>query len=436
MAGLMGGLVYAFSPADLTIIELKMTGSETIVIENTSSGQLNLDDYLVQYFNKAAPSSFAVSTSSQLLPDMTLLPGQTILISGDNSPTCGATAVANQSFSMSDSAGYLAVTKINSQSDGSLVFVPQDHVSWTSAASGADIVKVPSNTADPDAVWYRKFSSGAWQQADQTGDCGTIVSLSSPATGPTFVQWADGSEPPAVIISTGQSGSGGASIPTSDIGLAPPRVTEALPNPASPGTDAEDEFIELYNPNDAAFDLSGFKLIVGSTSSRSYTIPDGTTMAPKSFKAFFSIDTNLALSNSSGQVRLADPLGTVINQTDPYGSAKEGQSWALANGAWYWTSTPTPNANNLINGSALVKSAKATSSKTPTSVKGASTSSLGFDSSGASTNSAPVNQIHPWTIAGVGSMALLYAAYEYRLDLANRYDKFRKYLEARRIAGK
>jgi hypothetical protein len=54
-------------------------------------------------------------------------------------------------------------------------------------------------------------------------------------------------------------------IPDSDAGLAAPQISEVLPNPTPPATDAEGEFIELYNSNNNIFDLSGFSLQAGNT---------------------------------------------------------------------------------------------------------------------------------------------------------------------------
>jgi hypothetical protein len=420
-AGFLGRTAHAlWSPNELTIIQLKMTGSESLVIENTAGSSLNIGNYLIEYFNKAQPTSLAVPTSTQPLPGITLLPRQAILISSDSSFTCGVVAVANQSFTMSDTSGYLMVTKVTPQPDGSLVFVPQDHISWTSSTTGADLTRIPSNTADPAAVWYRKLNDGTWQQAELSGDCSTLATIISPAATSTFVQWSDGSAPPSTIISLGE---GGAGIPFMDIGLAAPQITEILPNPASPQTDSEDEFIEIYNPNSADFDLSGFKLQIGTTTKHNYVIPDGTLIPANSFKIFFSIDTGLSMSNSGGQARLIDPLGTVLSLTDVYTTAKEGTSWALANGIWYWSATPTPAATNVVS-QAGTKSA----SKKSGSVKGASTTSNTSSPSGPTASPVPATAIvHPWTLAGVGTAALLYAGYEYRADLANNLYRLRRY---------
>jgi hypothetical protein len=432
-SGLLGNVTSAAAPAgDLTIIQIKMTGSETIVLENTSPQPLNLSNYLLEYFNKAAPASLAVPTSTQQLPSLTIAPKQSVLISGDSSPTCGASVVAGESFTMSDTGGYVLVAKTVTQTDGSILTSPTDHVSWTSSTTGADLTKVPSNTSDPNAVWYRKLADGSWTQAELGADCAVLSTIISPSLDTTYVQWSDGIEAPASIVSLASSNSVTVGIPSSDIGLSSPQITELLPNPAAPQTDDEDEFIEIYNPNDAAFDLSGFKLQVGLTTKHSFTFSAGTVIGPRSFRAFFSVDTGLAMSNSSGQAALLDPYGTAVTQSQQYSSAKEGQ---LANGQWYWTNKPTPNASNVIAQAQTGGSSKSSKKLTTASVKGASTTNTSTSSLSGDSGTVPT-PVHPWTIAVVGSAALIYAGYEYRADLANNLYRFRRYLEARRSTGK
>jgi hypothetical protein len=234
-------------------------------------------------------------------------------------------------------------------------------------------------------------------------------------------------------------------IPASDIGLAAPQISELLPNPAEPQTDSEDEFVELYNSNNTSFDLSGFKIEVGSSTKHDYTFPDGTIIPAKSFKAFFSEDTGLSLSNSGGQAWLLDPANNIISQTDPYGTAKDGQTWALGpDGKWYWTMTATPNAPNivLLPSTASTKSSTGSKSSTPKTtstkaVKAASTTSKKTSTSSASTDpqATSSSKMHLWILAVIGTGAVLYAVYEYRNDLANLLYRVRRYRETRRATG-
>lgn len=227
-------------------------------------------------------------------------------------------------------------------------------------------------------------------------------------------------------------------IPAGNVGLKPPSLSEVLPNPASPLTDAADEFIELYNPNDAYFDLSGYVLEAGLTTKRRHTIAAGTKIAQKAFLALFSAQTKLALSNSGGQVSLLDPLGRLLAQSDPYGTAKDGQAWMLANGIWQWTTKPTPNALNILSAPAVKsasttkKTSAASSNKTTTSAKSAAPDEESDMGQVASLVADAGTPLHPGVLAVVAVFAVLYGAYEYRRDVANRIYQFRANRAARR----
>lgn len=226
-------------------------------------------------------------------------------------------------------------------------------------------------------------------------------------------------------------------IPAGNVGLKSPQLSELLPNPASPRTDAQDEFIEFYNPNDAPFSLSGYVLETGLTTKRQYVFPAGTVLQPKSFLAFFSGDTGLALSNTSGQARLIDPLGRVLVESDPYTTAKDDHVWVLADGKWQWSNSPTPNAINIVKMPEAKTKAASTSKKSATkstTTKGTTNNQKEDEEAQAvaATTTTPASPLHPGVLALVGGFALLYGAYEYRQDVANKIRKFRANREARR----
>jgi hypothetical protein len=222
-----------------------------------------------------------------------------------------------------------------------------------------------------------------------------------------------------------------------------------LPNPASPQTDAKDEFIELSNPTDESFNLAGYKLQTGTKSSYSHTFVAADTIAAGSYKAFNITQTKTTLSNSGGKARLLDPAGAVVFETGSYGTAANGVAWAFLDGTWKWTSTPTPGAQNIFTApvtssknrsgavnSAGVKTPSAKSGKTAKASSGSKGkgSTAGKDGSSGSNQPAMPAPIHPLVLAGVGGSALAYAAYEYRNDLFNRIYQLRKYLRSRRPA--
>lgn len=467
---LMGGIsprVLAASPPaaavppGLSLAEIKVTGNEFVMLQNNTGGTItDLSKYWLYFFNNVNPLAVGVSSSTQQLPAGSLLNGQTVLLSATGGSTCGAAITAKLSLSLNDSGGFLEVVQ-NSLVNGLLVQTAGDALSWSSGANSAAgmITNLPSNSSAPNGAYYRYQNSGSgaaylWQKADldSLNLCQlnvTVAGVTSPGPSGIGSQLLPGSPPPATIVNIGdeeQPTSG--ALPPADIGLAAPQVNEALPNPAEPQTDGEDEFIELYNSNDAAFDLSGFKLQTGTTTLHNYTFADGTMLAPKSFTAFYAIDTNLSLSNSGGQIRLLDPAGNTISQSDSYTSAKDGQSWALANGVWYWTTTPTAGEANVINQPLSVKklsvgSAKAATKKsTSGATKAAATPKVKAAKTTASTTNSPaktkpsVTPLHPMILAAVGAGALAYAGYEYRNDLANRFHQLRSHRAARPATGR
>ena len=372
----------------------------------------------------------ASSNSSQQLPEGPLAPGASVLLSSDGMATCGAAVAGRLSVNLGDSGGFLQISK-SSMEHNTVVQTVGDAVSWSSGSAGI-IPGVPSSSKGPNAVWYRykqpatdgSTASYGWQRADlsESDYCSYAVTVSAPDAGTQtmgvsgLVQSDD--VPPVTIASVDGSASAAsptAVMPAADVGLKAPIINELLPNPASPATDADSEFIELYNPNGAAFDLSGFMLQAASSSSASaktYTFPAGTHLAPKSFTAFMSKQTNLGMSNSGGQVWLLDPFAKAISQSAAYGTAKDGQVWALANGSWLWSTTSTPNKANIIKAplsAAAKKAAKKKASvpkRSATAVKGASTSAAAGPAN-ATGSPEPVSQgrVHVLILAAIAVLA-------------------------------
>ncbi len=435
----------------LTISQLKVTSSngQFVTLYNPTNSALNMSNYQLEYFN-----SFDLSkaTSSKLVAlSGTLPPHSYYMVNDGTLQLCYQLTVDSVSLGFSSTAGMVEVLGLNQTTPGGLVTSSmQDYVGWSkTAASGAQTL--PANT---NAFLQRKpvdaqnnplvsaAGVGSWQaiQPDPANSCG-LVSANGAAAGPVasgLSQLLPASEPPATIVNLDTPAAvPTASLPAADIGLMAPQITELLPNPLGTGTDATDEYIELYNANDVAFDLSGFVLQSGLTALHSYAYPAGSSLAPHSFTAFYASLTKLTLSNSGSQVKLLDPLGNSIAASDVYGMAVDGQAWALANGKWYWTTQPTPSASNVIN-QPPVKATKASSaaskSKTSSAGKPVSATKKLKTTAAASKTAAATTQpsipIHPRELALVGSLALLYGIYEYRKDLANQLRKLRTNLGA------
>jgi hypothetical protein len=206
-------------------------------------------------------------------------------------------------------------------------------------------------------------------------------------------------------------------------------ITELLPNPAGTGNDAANEFIELYNPNIRAFDLGGFNLQAGLTTKRTFAFPAGTMLPPQSYTAFYSGTTSLSLSNTSSQVQLLDPFGKSIAVSEAYADAKDGVAWALAKGKWYWTTSPTPGKANIVHQPSAKKTAvKSSAKKSGTGAVRAASKTAAATGSDTGQADPLVTPIHLRMLALVVGAALLYGAYEYRTDVANRIHRLRQYL--------
>jgi len=119
------------------------------------------------------------------------------------------------------------------------------------------------------------------------------------------------------------------------------QLSELLPDPA--GSDATDEWIELYNGDSRNVDLTGWQIV---DSSHAFTIKD-VTINKSDYALFAVADTGISLNNGGETVQLVDPTGTEIDSIT-YSTAITGESYARTSSAWAWTTTLTPNASNAI----------------------------------------------------------------------------------------
>lgn len=241
--------------------------------------------------------------------------------------------------------------------------------------------------------------------------------------------------------------------------LLPPVITELLPNPAAPLKDETDEFIELYNLNDVSFNLKGYTLQVGTTTLHEFTFSEDYMLAGGTYTAFYSRDTRLSLTNTGGQARVLSPNGTLLAMSDSYMSAGEDGSWSLTDGKWQWSTTATPGLINVITApiatttpkaaakTAAVKAPakKATARTASAKVKGSNTTKAKKKSSKkpkktekpklstvAQTAAEPQRApVHNGILVAVAVVAVLYAAYEYRSDISNRFYKLRHHRAVR-----
>ncbi|MDD2758163.1 MAG: lamin tail domain-containing protein [Patescibacteria group bacterium] len=119
-------------------------------------------------------------------------------------------------------------------------------------------------------------------------------------------------------------------------------LNEIYPNP--PGSDTEEEFIEIKNSSTRAVDLSGWKI---SDLTRSYNLSGA--IQPGQIIFFKRPATKISLNNTTREeVKLTNAAGAVVDSVG-YASAAEGESFSRDGaGVWKWTIEPTPGAANKI----------------------------------------------------------------------------------------
>lgn len=455
LATVCPAFVAADTPANvpsLTISQLKITSSsgQFITLYNATDTTLDMSKYQLEYFNHYDLSK---ATSSRLIALSGSVPPHGYYMINDSALLlCYQLTVNSVSLGLSSTAGFIEVLSSSQATPGGPVTpVLQDYAGWSkTAAAGAQTL--PSNTSaflqrQPLDAQYNPSvispGAGSWQtvQPDPKNPCNLVTGLATSTPVQTGLnQLLAPNEPLATIVDlaseieeTSKPG-----IPAADIGLMAPQITELLPNPSGTGNDTTDEFIELYNSNSKPFDLTGFVLQTGVSSPRSYTFPAGSSLPPESFTSFYAEVTGLSLSNTGSQARLLDPLGNTISSSETYTTAKDGQSWALAKGKWYWTTQPTPSSANIIKQPVTAKKTKAATkakaAKTTTAkvTAGTTTKPTAAAATGFAVEEPPTTPVHVWTLALVVGLALLYGTYEYRADMANRLHQFRRYLSARR----
>lgn len=219
-------------------------------------------------------------------------------------------------------------------------------------------------------------------------------------------------------------------------------VSELLPNPAAPQTDDEDEFIEIYNPNDEPVNLKGYALKSGNSQQYKYVFGEQTVGA-HAYLSIKSAESGLTLSNSGSRVGVYDPDDTLIGETVVYGAAAEGQAWMLDETGWHWTLSPTPGEANILEveppkivaataakttKAAATTAKKTTAAKAPASTKKVTTAKTAAKKVASTSPPDPKKSAGPnyWIIGGVGLAALGYAGYEYRQDIGRWIMKARK----------
>lgn len=130
-------------------------------------------------------------------------------------------------------------------------------------------------------------------------------------------------------------------LPYSD----PVIINEIVPQPADGSLN---EYIELFNSGSGPVNLSSWQIDdISSGGSSPYTIPDGTMIAAGGYLSFYNSIDHISLNDSGDWARLIDPNGDEKSSIN-YTSSKRGQSYSKFAGSWQWTTTLTPNVENIL----------------------------------------------------------------------------------------
>jgi hypothetical protein len=427
------------APTSLILITELKTGqgsAEFIEIENVSDAQINLSNWRLQY-HSVGSTTWSNKTLTFVDPLVTLLdPGDRALLAATNNNPANSHPIANFPSGLADGGGAVRFVPIPSldQTQG-------DILTW-----GA--VDPPNCTIAPkhvDNQSLKRFPSGDGVIIDSSVSGQDFYVSNSPS--PDLIDTQDPFSIDEVVNYCGKPeeilDDPEAPGTIEDPGAPPApqflkvEITELFPDPVTPQSDENDEYIELFNPNAEPVNLLGYKLQTGMNSTYSYTLGD-VTIQPGEYYAISRKDSKLTLSNTSSKARILDPNGEVIDETDPYDQSNPAQSWQFYNGEWVWSSGPTPSTANIqISAfSSTANAAKVTAKPAAKATKAKAASTKRVSAKKAATTAQPKaakkeesssafsyiddqgnTKLQPYIIWGAGALFLGYGLWEYRHDL-------------------
>lgn len=407
--------LYALSPLNVVISEIQTESAssaseEFITIHNNSAEVVDITGWRLQYFSATSKSFTSPTRTITLMGTMSA--GSDLAVSSTGYTAKNSTIF----FSPTLAAAGGHVRLISGKAPNEIV---HDLVGWGTAL-------LPEQEAatgvDKGSIYKRAAMNGTRIDTDNNKADFAVVAETNvpPVQQPT--------------IGTGTTESPNQSTAQTYEGLI---INELLPNPAAPKTDANDEFIELYNDSDQAIDMIGLTLQTGTSNSYSYKLTG--SIGPRMYMVLYATQTKLTLSNSAGKARVIDTQGAILNETAAYGSAPSGSSWQLHNDTWSWSLSQTPGAVNSVPKTDVATSPNVKAATTTKAVVGSSTTKASTSKAAKATKQNAATQtnktqvsaaaqpggLNKYVLVGVGILALSYVVYEYRYDIAQKLRQFK-----------
>ncbi len=416
------------------------TSEDFVELYNQTSQEIDLTTWRLEYMATSATSQW--TKKAQLVGSIPAHGTYLVATSGYLEDLIQATFTSG----LSKTGGSLRLVKVGQKGGEDEVI---DLVGWGTAITFEGDKAAPS-PADGESL-VRHMSDERLLDTDQNLVDFSLTDTPSPASSGTSVSPDPDPDPDPDEGTDGSEQPGDPDEPEAPSQEAPEGnvdvwISELLVDPASPQTDAEDEYIELYNAGSTSADLRSFVLQTGLTYNHSYQLQD-VVLAPGQYIALTSSVTGLALSNSGGRARLVDVNGEVIYETPVYEAAKVSQAFALGlDGSWQWTESPSPGqANTIVVAIVPEKTPTEATTKSPVKPKTPTKSSTKKTTSTKAkkvttkttkaptqpatsplTQSASPRLSSKWLVA-LGSGTLLYGAYEYRTDIGNTIHQLRRH---------
>jgi len=120
-------------------------------------------------------------------------------------------------------------------------------------------------------------------------------------------------------------------------------INEVLPSPK--GSDAENEYIEIFNKNDFKVDISEWSLQDIKGAIKTFVFPSNTIIQTLNYLVFYRPQTKITLNNSGDGLKLLKP-NTEIADEIYYEKAELGKSFNRIEEIWEWSLNLTPGKEN------------------------------------------------------------------------------------------